>query len=267
MIFGNPVRQAYIRPPTASPLYGSFRVTQDFGPTSLVHEPSFSWPGGEGISAGYYSHFHTGIDLGNRKCGDDVIAAQSGVVRFAGTLTGGSISVIIDHGGGWSSSYGHLAVEVVSKGQKVIKGQKIGTVGDTGNSTACHLHFAVKDGVSPDYSISYYAAKNGKWRDAWPRLAQNVTVAIRDAGVNIRESAGAGTTPGTIFAASKPDGTIRRKSDNADLGPFAQPRKWGGTVLGATYTLAGVTGKTWEKIDLDGAWRYVATPLAAMSAT
>ena len=67
--------------------------------------------------------------------------------------------------------------------------------------------------------------------------------------------------------AGKPDGTIRRKSDNADLGPFSQRRAWGGTVTGATYTVLGVTGSTWEKINLEGVFHFVATPLAALSAT
>lgn len=252
MIFGNPLRQPYIRPPGAPKIYGSFRVTQDFGPTSFTGEPAVSWPGGEGIPAGWYPHFHRGIDLGNAKCGADVLAAQSGKVTVAGKQSDGAIAVKIDHGG-WTTGYWHLASEVVAVGQLVIKGQKVGVLGTTGNSTACHLHFYVRQGTA--------------WRDPWPRLAQNVTVTVKGPGVNIRESAGSGTTPGTIFAKTKDDGLIHRASDDADLGPFSQPRKWGGTVSGASYTLNGVTGKTWEKIDLDGGWRYLASPLAAMSAT
>ena len=75
MLFGNPVKQAVIRPPGSPAITGNFRVTQDFGPTSLSAEPSITWNGGEGIAAGFYSHFHKALDLGNRQCGAEVRAA------------------------------------------------------------------------------------------------------------------------------------------------------------------------------------------------
>lgn len=266
MLFGNPVKQAVIRPPGSPGITGNFRVTQDFGPTSLSAEPSITWNGGEGISAGFYSHFHKALDLGNRQCGAEVRAAAKGVVRKAGKMADGNIHVILDHGDGWGSAYLHLASEVVAVGQTVAKGAKLGVVGDTGNSTACHLHFAVKSNLS--WSLSFFSNLNGKWRDPWPRLEQNVTIAIRKDGINIRVSAGSATTPaGEVYAQSKNDGTIRRKADNADLGPFSQRRAWGGTVTGASYTVGGVTGSTWEKISLEGVWYFVASPLAALSAT
>lgn len=265
MLFYNPVRQAYIRPPGAPRIYGSFRVTQDFGPTSLDVEPKIIWPGGEGYPAGTYPLWHRGIDLGNAKCGDDVLAMGKGTVRKAGVTSSGLILVLIDHGGGWASGLLHLSSEIVSVGQIVVPSQKVGIMGSTGNSTGCHVHAAAKSGM--DWSKSFFSDTNGKWLDLWPRLRQNVTVKIKTDGVNIRASAGSGSTLGSVYAASKPDGTIRRASDNLNLGAYSQPRKWGGTVIGATYTVAGVGGKTWEKIDLDGGWRYVATPLAGFSAT
>ncbi len=266
MLFSNPVRQLVIRPPGSPMKLGSFRVVQDFGPTSLTLEPSITWPGGEGFPKAFYAHFHKGIDLGNGKCGADVIAAQSGTVRYAKQSGDGAIIVILDHGGGWGSAYVHLASEIVSVGQKVAKGQKLGVVGSTGNSTACHLHFAIKSDL--DWSRSFFLNGNGKWRDPWPRLMQNVTVSIRDDGINVRVSPGNSTIPaGEVFASSKPDGTLRRKSDNADLGPFSRQRAWGGTVPGAAYSVGGVSGNTWEKISIEAVWYYVASPLAALSAT
>lgn len=266
MLFGNPVKQAVIRPPGSPAISGNFRVTQDFGPTSLSAEPSITWPGGEGISAGFHAHFHKALDLGNRQCGAEVRAAAKGIVRKAGKLNDGNIHVILDHGDGWASAYLHLASEDVAVGQAVAKGAKLGVVGTTGNSTACHLHFAIKSGV--DFGLSFFSNANGKWRDPWPRLEQNVTIAIKADGINIRVDPGSAATPaGEIFASSKPDGTLRRKSDNADLGPFSQRRAWGGTVKGSTYTVLGVTGSTWEKINLEGVFHFVATPLAALSAT
>lgn len=254
MILGNPVRQTTIRPPGSTAITGSFRVTQDFGPTSFTGEPAVSWPGGEGIPAGYYAHFHRGLDLGNRQCGADVIAAAAGKVLTAGKSSyDGAIRVILDHGNGWTTGYWHLADEVVSVGQAVTKGQLLGHLGTSGHSTACHLHFYLKQGTA--------------YKDPWPRLAQNVTVVVKGAGINIRATAGSGTTLGALFASSQDDGLIHRASDDANLGPFSQARAWGGTVKGATYSVAGLSGNTWEKIFLDGAYRYVASPLARLSAS
>lgn len=267
LLFYAPVRgvihsSAWVRPTGND----DFKLTQDFGPTSLAAEPAMSWDGGEGIAAGYYSHFHSGNDFGNKRCGYDVLAAQAGKVRFAGALADGNIAVIIDHGNGWQSAVGHERLEIVSPGQLLTPGQKIGAVGDTGNSTACHLHFMTKSGVSADYRISFFARSNGRLRDPWPRLRQNVTVHPSASGVNIRVAAGSGSTPGALFASTKDDGTIRRTSDNVSLGAFSQARAWHGTVHGASWDVAGVHGDTWETMWLDGAWRYIASPLAALSA-
>lgn len=258
MIFGNPVKGT-IHPTSWKRPTGNldFRVTQRFGPTSVREEPAVSWPGGEGIPAGFYQHFHPAIDLGNTRTGAPVLAAQAGKVVTANRDYDGAIRVIIDHGGGWQTGYWHLSDEIVSVGQSVTKGQLIGHVGATGNVSGAHLHFFVR--------------LDGRRKDPWLRLAQNVTVSVRSAGVNLRSSAGSGTTPGPLYAQSKDDGAIHRTADNANLGPFSQPRKWGGTVSGASYsvTIDGKTysGKTWEKVDLNGTWAYAATPLVVLSAT
>lgn len=265
MIFGNPVR-GVVHPPTWKRPTGNhdFRLTHDFGPSSNVREPKVTWPGGEGIAPAFYAHFHPAIDLGNGRAGDPVLAAQAGRVVTAGKDVDGAIRVVIDHGGGWSSGYWHLREEIVTVGQTVAKGAVIGYVGATGNVTGAHLHFFVRQD-RPDLAGLVERV------DPWRRLAQNVTVRVKRDGTNIRSSAGSGTTPGPIFASTGDDGQIHRKSDGADLGPFSQPRKWGGTVTGAAWevTLDGkkYTGKTWEKIDLDGGWRYAATPLVVLSAT
>lgn len=257
MIFNNPVHGTIHLSSWKRPSGNvDFEMTQDFGPTSLSVEPSFSWSGGEGIAPAFYSHFHKGIDLGNGRCGAAVVAAHAGTVKVAGTQPDGAIAVIIDHGNGWTTGYWHLHDHVVAVGVKVAAGALIGHVGDTGHSTACHLHFYV----------NHFGSANHGWLDPWRRLAQNVTVHPRAAGVNIRSSAGSGTTVGALFATTKDDGTIRRTSDNANLGSFAVARTWGGTVHGASYTVSGVAGNTWEKMWLDGLWRYLASPLAALSA-
>lgn len=85
---------------------------------------------------------HTGTDIGARM-GAAVLAANAGTVTLAGWNSGYGNCIIIDHGGGRATLYGHLSSIGVSKGQKVTRGQQIGKVGSTGNSTGPHLHFEI----------------------------------------------------------------------------------------------------------------------------
>lgn len=85
---------------------------------------------------------HTGVDIG-AGYGTTIVAANSGTVTLAGWNSGYGNCVIIDHGGGKATLYGHMSAYSVSQGQKVTKGQKIGAVGSTGNSTGPHLHFEI----------------------------------------------------------------------------------------------------------------------------
>lgn len=87
--------------------------------------------------------FHAGIDIGSDS-GTPVVAAASGEVVQAGYMGGYGYAVIIYHGGGFSTVYGHLSKFAVSTGQKVQRNQIIGYVGSTGYATGPHLHFEVR---------------------------------------------------------------------------------------------------------------------------
>jgi murein DD-endopeptidase MepM/ murein hydrolase activator NlpD len=87
--------------------------------------------------------FHPGLDIA-APMGTTVTAAAAGTVISAGWYGGYGNYILIDHGGGMATGYGHLSQIFVSNGQQVQKGQAIGAVGSTGHSTGPHLHFEVR---------------------------------------------------------------------------------------------------------------------------
>lgn len=89
------------------------------------------------------SRFHSGLDIGG-DYGLPIVAAASGVVSHSGWISGYGYTVIIDHGGGVSTLYGHNEELTVSVGQSVGQGQTIAWCGSTGNSTGPHCHFEVR---------------------------------------------------------------------------------------------------------------------------
>ncbi len=117
----------------------------------------FVWPTSSHVLSGndYWSG-HLGIDIA-AGVGDSVHAADSGVVVFAGWSTQGyGYMIMIDHGNGYQTLYGHLSSVGVACGQDVYQGGYIGAAGSTGNSTGAHLHFEVRymgGFVSPWYVL------------------------------------------------------------------------------------------------------------------
>lgn len=99
--------------------------------------------------------FHDGMDIGAPK-GTTVVAAQDGIVIMATYYGGYGNCIIIDHGGGFATMYGHLSAFLVSSGQRVSKGQAIGQVGSTGWSTGPHLHFGIRLDGEPTNPLRYY---------------------------------------------------------------------------------------------------------------
>lgn len=97
-----------------------------------------------------YRRFHAGLDFA-ASYGSTIRAADSGTVIMAGWYGGYGNAVIIDHGKGITTLYGHTSQLFVSEGQTVQRGQAIAAVGSTGLSTGPHLHFEVrKDGTPVD---------------------------------------------------------------------------------------------------------------------
>jgi murein DD-endopeptidase MepM/ murein hydrolase activator NlpD len=118
----------------------------------------FSWPVSGPITSpfGYRSdpyggggtEFHPGLDIG-APMGATVTAAAGGTVIYAAAYGGYGNAVIIDHGNGVSSLYGHLSQIFVAEHQEVQRGQAIGAVGMTGRATGPHLHFEVRVNGQP----------------------------------------------------------------------------------------------------------------------
>ncbi len=124
---------------------------------------AMSWPCSGPITSpfGYRTHpifgttiFHAGIDIGV-DYGTPIHAADSGVVVYSGWISGYGNAVIIDHGGGVSTLYGHNQSLAVSEGQSVSKGSVVAYAGSTGNSTGPHCHFEVDVNGSPVNPMGY----------------------------------------------------------------------------------------------------------------
>lgn len=100
-----------------------------------------------GYSVGYGRNFHKGVDIAN-SCGTPEFAAASGVVTYAAQGWNGGYGnmIVIDHGNGVVTRYGHILDGgiLVSQGQSVGVGSQIALIGNTGNSTGCHVHFEVQ---------------------------------------------------------------------------------------------------------------------------
>lgn len=100
------------------------------------------------------ARFHSGLDIGG-DYGMPIYAAASGTVIYAGWISGYGNAVIIDHGGGVTTLYGHNDSLNVSEGENVDQGQVIAMCGSTGNSTGPHCHFEVRENGEPVSPYGY----------------------------------------------------------------------------------------------------------------
>jgi murein DD-endopeptidase MepM/ murein hydrolase activator NlpD len=123
---------------------------------SGVSSSGFIWPVNGPITSGFgwrWGRMHEGIDIG-AACGTTIHAAAAGTVIYSGWMDGYGNFVVIDHGNGLATAYGHQSAIYVSGGP-VSQGQAIGAVGSTGHSTGCHLHFEVRVNGNPVDPLGY----------------------------------------------------------------------------------------------------------------
>lgn len=110
---------------------------------TVVASGIFVWPTG-GMITQRFSWYHPGIDIANSSA-PDVLAADAGTVSVPGYMPGGYGNyVVINHGNGYQTLYGHMQVIYVKNGQTVQRGDRIGKMGSTGRSTGIHSHFEVR---------------------------------------------------------------------------------------------------------------------------
>ena len=114
------------------------------GPFALPHDaPSWSNFGQRRLNNNVLQSLHTGLDI-RVPFGEPIRASNAGTVVMASDLYFGGKTVIIDHGLGVFSSYGHMSELRVKRGDAVKKGQTVGLCGSTGRSTGPHLHWSVR---------------------------------------------------------------------------------------------------------------------------
>ncbi|MBU0951501.1 MAG: M23 family metallopeptidase [Elusimicrobia bacterium] len=116
--------------------------------------------------------FHTGLDIGGDR-GSKIVACANGKVIYAGWSAGYGNLIIVDHGYGCRTYYGHLSKICIKVGDKVSRNQLIGLMGETGSTTGTHLHYEVRLGdksVNPTKFLddsSFFAKQNRGDKNVW----------------------------------------------------------------------------------------------------
>ena len=107
-----------------------------------------------------FGEFHPGVDIANTKV-TSILATADGVVRHSGWSGGYGQLIMVDHGHGFTTLYGHTSKVVARKGQRVERGEVIGYMGTTGRSTGKHLHYEVWRDGKPVNPIRFMGPRRG----------------------------------------------------------------------------------------------------------
>src|SRR3989338_822798 len=107
--------------------------------------------------------FHTGVDIANDK-GTPVLATGDGIVSYAGWESGYGQLIVIDHGFGYTTPYGHNSKILVREKERVKRGQNIATMGSSGSSTGNHSHYEVWHNGECLNPWNYMMGKSQKFR-------------------------------------------------------------------------------------------------------
>lgn len=128
--------------PISSPIANNISRTPDAG--SVTATGKWVWPT-QGRITQPFRPWHKGLDIANHD-GGPIVAADSGTVIVAGWVdnTGYGNRVVINHGNGYLTLYGHMSRIDVKVGQTVRRGDQLGMMGSTGRSTGTHLHFEIR---------------------------------------------------------------------------------------------------------------------------
>ena len=128
----------------------------------LYNEPAVTSPFGECRPEFDGTAYHFGIDI-QTDTGTNVYASNGGTVSYAKKTKSCGLMIIIDHDGGIQTCYAHLSESFVKVGDKVYQGQNIAQSGNTGSSTAPHLHFEVRLDTVPKDPYNYLIEEPWKW--------------------------------------------------------------------------------------------------------
>ena len=126
-------------------------------PSIPASSQRFIWPTpNHRINQYYRGRYHTGLDI-EGDYSSPIYAAAGGTVEYASAdRSGYGLHIIINHGNGFRTLYGHASKIFVKSGQRVSQGQTIAMVGSTGRSTGTHLHFEIRSGGTPLNPLAYY---------------------------------------------------------------------------------------------------------------
>lgn len=141
---------------------GKIVVKGTKNPPPRIGSGTFAWPTSRGSVTSKFGprwgRMHEGIDIG-LPIGSSIKSVDGGKVTFSGYKNGYGLCVIVNHGGGYSSLYGHNSKLLVKAGDSVFQGQEIAKSGNTGRSTGPHLHIEILKNGKPVNPLNYLKKK------------------------------------------------------------------------------------------------------------